>query len=125
MKQYHIDCLHDVGIAAEGEVVSDYSPLTTQEVISLLETAIGLMDHASFDTQRSMGDIMSIQVRLIQAISGMQCPRPIHGPVAERMDALDHAFVAWIKNPDTLFFKEVSLTEDTDIVVTLTSLMQA
>jgi hypothetical protein len=119
MTQYHIPCNHQ----HTGDV-ADHYPLTTQEVIDLLETARATKDHIYFNPMEGTRTIASIQVRLAQGIPGLTCPRQIDGPVAEKMNALDHAYVEWIQHPDTLFFKEVSLTETTDIVVTLTNLMK-
>jgi hypothetical protein len=120
MKQYHIPCNHQ-----HSDDVADHYPLTTQEVIDMLETARATKDHIDFNPREATQTIASIQVRLAQGIPGLTCPRQIDGPVAEKkMNALDNAYVDWIQNPDTLFFKEVPLTESTDIVVTLTNLMK-
>src|SRR5438094_5567038 len=81
----------------------DYYPLTTQEVIELLETAIALKDQ---NQQYAVNEIASIQVRLGQGIPGQTVPHELDGPVAEKLNALDSAFVDWIQDPDTLFFKE-------------------
>ena len=122
---YHIECLHDQGLAPRDETVADYHPLSTQEVIELLQAAIGLKDHADRSPHGATQGIASIQVRLTQGIPGMTCPRPYDDSVVcEKMNALDSAYVDWIQDPDTLFFKDAPMTEDTDIVVTLTRLMQ-
>lgn len=102
----------------------DYYPLTTQEVIELLETARALKDHAGIYSREATQGIASIQIRLGQGIPGMIVPYEMHGPVAEKHNALDEAYVQWIQDPDTLFFKEQPLTESSDIVVTLTNLMK-
>jgi hypothetical protein len=122
-RQFSIQCLHEQGQAPYSETVSDHYPLSVAEIIDLLQTAIAIKDHIEFN-QYAVNEIASIQVRLAQGIPGMECPRPIDGDVAERLNALDQAYVDWIQDPDTLFFKETPLHEESDIVVTLTQLMQ-
>ena len=122
--QYHIPCQHTE--ENKDEVLSDYHPLTTGEVIDLLETARAIKDHANIYPYAS-AEISSIQCRLAQAIPGSECPTPIEGPVADKMAALDEAYITWIKDPMTLFLKESpegQLTESSPIVVTLTNLMK-
>lgn len=119
MTQYHIPCdgLH-------AGTILDHYPLTTQEVIDLLEVARITKDNSGFNPQEALQALSSIQIRLDQAIPGMTCPRPIDGPVAEKQRAFDEAYVEWIKDPMTLFLKEQPITEQDEIVVTLTNLMK-
>src|SRR5438094_4732336 len=102
----------------------DYYPLTTQEVIELLSTAIALNDHASSHPQEATQGIASIQIRLGQGIPGMTVPYELDGPVAEKHNTLDETYVNWIQDPMTLFLKEQPLTEDSEIVVKLMELMR-
>lgn len=118
---YHIPCHH-----TGDETVSDYYPLTTGEVIDLLEAARVLYDHRNTHPSAS-SEIASIQSRLAQGIPGSECPTPIDGPVAEKIATSDEAFITWLKDPMTLFLKESpegQLTESSQIVVTLTALMR-
>lgn len=39
-----------------------------------------------------------VQVRLLQGIEGMECPRPIDGSVAKRMNSFEAFYVRWIEN---------------------------
>jgi hypothetical protein len=118
-RKFSIECSHGTC----EEPVPDHHPLLVAEVIDLLQTAIAIKDHAAFNPY-AVNEIASIQVRLVQGIPGMECPRPIDGPVAERLNALEEAYVDWIQDPDTLFFKETPLHEESDIVVTLARLLQ-
>lgn len=120
MTQYHIPCDHKHGNAT----IADHHPLTTQEVIDLLETARATKDHVDFNPREATQIIASIQVRLGQGIPGLTCPRPIDGEVSKKLNALDHAYVEWIQDPMTLFLKEQSITEYDEIVIKLMSLMK-
>jgi hypothetical protein len=78
-----IPCKHETGEVPDTHTtVSDYYPLSRDEVVTLLEEA------------KSGGRIVSeVQVRLNQGIKGMTCPRPIVGDVAERSNKLDQFYV--------------------------------
>lgn len=78
--KYHIECQH----GTLDEPISDYHPLSKADVKRLLSIA-----SQSCDGQ----EIASIQVRLGQGIPGMQCPREIDGPVAEKLNQLDEYYV--------------------------------
>lgn len=114
-KHYHIERTGDG---------PDYYPLTTQEVIELLETAIALKDHAAFDAQESSVGIHSIAVRLRQGIPGKTYPYEPDTPVGQKADLIDEVYIKWITDPMTLFLKEQPLTENSEIVVTLINLMK-
>lgn len=113
--QYHVERIGDG---------SDYYPLTTQEVIELLETARALKVHQSFNPDEANADLGSIQMRLEQGIPGSWYPARNGDPATEKLTELDRVFVTWTQDPDTLFFKETPLTESSDIVVNLIALMQ-
>lgn len=80
--RYSVPCAHERGGGLFG-TVSDYHPLTFDELVELLAIAI-VADVQTFS---------SIQVRLGQAIPGMICPHPIDGEVAKRSVVLDSLFV--------------------------------
>lgn len=116
LRQYHIK---------RADNGPDYHPLTAMEVIELLETAIALKDHRDFHPEKTGREIASIQMRLGQGIPGSYHPLELATPeVQQRTSELDELFVAWIQNPDTLFFKEQPLTERGEIVVQLMELMR-
>lgn len=115
MTQYHIE---RVGNGP------DYYPLTTQEVIELLDSARGLKDLQCLNPDKVKAEIGSIQMRLEQGIPGSWYPAQKGDPATERLAKLDRVFVTWIQDPDTLFFKETPLAERSDIVVKLIALMQ-
>lgn len=119
MTRYHIQCNHQ----HTGDVV-DYHPLTTQEVIDLLETARATAVHIDSNPDKATQTIASIQIRLGQGIPGATCPAQIDGPVAEKQNALDHAYVGWLENPITLAQSHRPITKYDQIVVTLTDLMK-
>ena len=54
----------------------------------------------------------------------MVTPYEIDGPVAEKHNALDRAFVDWIQDPMTLFLKAQPITEQSPIVARLLELMR-
>ncbi len=68
--------------------VDDHKPLTFEGLKSLLTAAV-----AANCQQRA-----KIQVRLNQAISGMTCPRPIHGSVAGWASELNRLYVLTLRN---------------------------
>ncbi len=77
---FEILCQHDLDVEAD-----DYHPLDRRGIEDMLTLA-----------QRHSGDaaiVSKVQVRLGQAISGMRCPRPIDGDVADRLAMLDSLFV--------------------------------
>lgn len=96
----------------------DYEPLTRREVVNLLNEAIAVKDHSANDPHVA-SKIARIQVRLDRAIPGMTTPRPIDGPVSDALNQLDHAYVAWITNPTTLFLKEFEKLENAAITNTI------
>jgi hypothetical protein len=105
------------------EEVSDYHPLTVQELVALLQEAVTIkagMDENPY----AIGEISNIQVRLRQAIPGMVCPYPCFGSLAERIHKVNRAYIGWIDDPDTAFFRDVPLHEESDIVVTMARLLQ-
>lgn len=95
-----------------------YEPLTRSEVVSLLNDAIAIKDHQN-TRPRAASEISGIQVRLGRAIPGMTSPHPIEGPVSDALNELDHAYVAWITNPTTLFLKEFEKLENAAITNTI------
>lgn len=77
-----IPCEHLTKGVPISTVLSDYHPLTHDEVIELLALA-------------HVGDwrvANSIQCRLSQAIPGAQCPEDIEGPVSEKTAKLNRIF---------------------------------
>lgn len=78
--KYHIECQH----GTLEKPIPDYYPLSKRDVKHLLTIA---------SESRDGQEIASIQVRLGQGIPGMQCPREIDGPVAEKLNQLDKYFV--------------------------------
>jgi hypothetical protein len=121
MRKYVVYCPFCAG--ATEEEVSDFHPLSVQELVTLLQEAVTIWAKKE-DNPYAVGEISYIQARLRQAISGMVCPYPCFGPLAERLHEVNRAFCAWIDNPDTLFFKETPLHEESDIVVTMARLLQ-
>lgn len=113
-KQYHIT-------RQEGP---DYYPLTTQEVIGLLDAAIALEDHKSFHPEETKRGIHSIAMRLGQGIPGKVSPLDEDSSAGVKVNKVYEVYSAWLEDPDTLFLKEQPLTESSDIVVTLTNLMK-
>jgi hypothetical protein len=84
-------CAHERdGIEVSVEV-ADYQPLTLAEVTELLELALPLKQGAP-SAARVQG-LARIQCRLVRGISGMTCPSPIDGDVAQRMTDLESAYV--------------------------------
>lgn len=80
-----IACPHITDKVPTDKVVSDYHPLTEEEIYKLLITA-----------SSNRGDavaISEIQVRLDQGIVGITCPRPITGNVAKKLNELDRTFI--------------------------------
>lgn len=118
MHTYHIQCdyPHEDGIP-------DYYPLTVSEVIDLLTTAREIWSNHESRPNDAVQEASSIQKRLGQGIPGMVCPHEIDGPVADRHAALDQAYINWLEDPDTLFFKDTPIAVNDAIVVTLMSLM--
>ena len=66
--RYDLACAHEIDSVPVDEEVSDFHPLSYDEVVVLLKTA-----------QRSQDGLetSSIQVRLKQAIPGQVCPRKL------------------------------------------------
>jgi hypothetical protein len=70
---------------------SIYQPLTIEEIENLLhEAAYHKENH---DGQK----VARIQVRLNNGIRGMESPRQIDGPVAEKLNQVDEKFVHFLK----------------------------
>lgn len=90
---YHIEC------GGYGLSHDDYYALSREEVQSLLEIArekkINLLEGRG--TSLDVMSVSSIQVRLVQAICGMTCPRPITGNVSQKMNKLESLYVNWIQ----------------------------
>ncbi len=108
LKNYHID-----------GPVSDYYPLTVQEIIALLEDARNWLEYPNLD--KSIHMRASIQVRLLQGIPGLQIPRQEEGPVAAKKEAMEAALYTWINDPVQL---AQPLTKESEIVKFLLSLMR-
>lgn len=85
-----IPCRHETDNIPKEQSVSDYHPLTKQQVFYLLSLA-ALNPH-------SPRFLSSIQVRLGQSIKGSQCPCEITGPISRRHTYLDRVFVAAIQD---------------------------
>lgn len=67
--KYHHDCLHiREGISVQHNI-SDYWPLTREEVLELLQQATFLRHE-----RKASYSLSSIQLRLRQGIPGIQCP---------------------------------------------------
>lgn len=82
-KGISIPCGHEPGQGSgELTVLRDYYPLSRDEIKKLLDMAASDPESAS-----------EIQVRLVQGIKGMTCPRPVTGPVAQKMGKLERIFV--------------------------------
>jgi len=73
---------HEAGVSHP-----DYYPLSRLELSALVNLAF-IADGR---------DSSKIQVRLIKAIPGHECPSPIEGPVARRETILNHTFVNGIR----------------------------
>lgn len=82
-KMVHFLCGHETGEASHDETIPDYHPMTLGAVKSLIA-----------GVEAGTVNPHSAQVRLAQAIVGMTCPRPIDGPVAQRLWELDRLFFA-------------------------------
>ena len=92
-----IACSHMTRKVGINETVSDYYPLTKEEISELLTTAANNKGDVSL--------ISGVQVRLNQGIVGITCPRPITGKVAEKLNELDKIFIKEYKSgssPDTV-----------------------
>jgi hypothetical protein len=74
----YIPCLHTTGQAVMPEVVTDYYPLSKQEIKELLDMA---------KRTESVVRLAQIQVRLTQGIKGMTCPRPRFGSQVSLIEA--------------------------------------
>ena len=84
-KKIAIACPHEIDKAGIHEVVSDYHPLSKEEIAHLLKTAV-----------KNKGNVMKVsevQVRLDQGIVGITCPRPVTGKVAKKLNELDSLFI--------------------------------
>jgi hypothetical protein len=113
-RKFHIECLH----GTSSQPVADHYPLDAQEVIGLLDEAIAIKDSKG---PYAVNEIASIQVRLGQAIPGLECPREIDGPIAAKLSSLDQTFVDWIENIPA--HDRSGLDEDSQIVRELLALM--
>ena len=82
-----IPCRHETGEIADNSVVDDYHPLTWMEIAELLITAAKSRIEGDHTT------VSVIQVRLVQGIIGMTCPRPVTGRIAEKMNRLEELYV--------------------------------
>lgn len=80
-----IECPHITRKLDIKETVNDYYPLTKTEISKLLATAA--------NNQGNLSLISEVQVRLNQGITGITCPRPITGKVANKLKELDNIFV--------------------------------
>jgi hypothetical protein len=85
MPQYSINHAHD---DHPGMTISDYYPLTKQEIAELLQYAQIAWRGSDART------LVSIQRRLEQGIVGQQCPMPDEGPVDKATNDLDELFVS-------------------------------
>ncbi len=77
-KRYQIPCTH----TSENDTVSDYHPLTRDELRELLAVALSDRSTAS-----------DVQCRIVQGIPGIVCPHEIDGEVAKRMNKVEEIFV--------------------------------
>ena len=73
-----IPCRHETGEVTDNSVVDDYHPLTWMEIAKLLITA------AKSGYRKDYATVSVIQVRLVQGIVGMTCPRPGPSVYGER-----------------------------------------
>jgi len=121
MRRFSVYCPYCNGDAQEE--VADYHPLSVQELVVLLQEAVTLKASREGNPYAT-NELSSIQKRLRQAIPGMVCPYPCFGPLAERLHNVNRVYIGWIDDPDTLFFRDVPLHEESDIVVTFTRLLQ-
>lgn len=80
-----IACPHITGKVDINQTVSDYHPLTKEEISNLLTTVENNQDNVAI--------VSRIQVRLDQGIVGVTCPRPITGKVAEKLKELNNIFI--------------------------------
>lgn len=85
MPQYSIE--HDCSNHSEA-TISDYYPLTKQEIAEMLQRAQEAWQCRDGRT------LFSIQRRLEQGIVGQQCPMPDEGPVDKATCDLDNLFVS-------------------------------
>jgi hypothetical protein len=79
------------------ETISDYYPLTKEEISKLLTTAANNKGNVKL--------VSEVQVRLDQGIVGITCPRQITGKVAEKLKELDNIFIEEYEkkvSPDTV-----------------------
>jgi hypothetical protein len=75
--------------------MKDYHPLTEDEVKALLGMVNAEPDKRTIHQNTQI--TAQVQVRLAQAIPGMLCPRPVDGPVAKKLNRLDHVFTGFTK----------------------------
>ncbi len=90
--------------------VSDYHPITKDEVRFLLAVA----SVAKFTRGSGMcyaQTVSQIQVRLGQAIEGCTCPRSIEGPIAQQENRLDETYVRYLQSERELPFDDRTLDE--------------
>ena len=73
-----IPCRHETGEITDNSVVDDYHPLSWTEIAELLITAAKSKIEGDYRT------VSVIQVRLVQGIVGMTCPRPGPNGYGER-----------------------------------------
>lgn len=86
MKYEPIKCKHEMDGIPTKVTLDDYHPLTKKEIIELLTEAL------------SSKNPSKQQVRLIQAIPGIQCPRQIDGKVGKLLAELETLFVEFLDN---------------------------
>ena len=72
--------------------VPDYHPLSVEEIEVMLHEAA--LAHNEHDVRL----VSKIQVLLDEGIRGMEDPRPIEGPVREKMNAVDRMFLDFIES---------------------------
>lgn len=89
MSKYAIPCPYP-----HNETVPDYHPLTEEEILDLLNAARDANQLS--DYSESVTTISDIQVRLNQGIVGIICPRPIDGPLAWRLNAVDSLYMEYL-----------------------------
>jgi hypothetical protein len=89
--QYHIPCAHEQGQTASDKRVSDYHPLTVEQIEDLLRKAIA---HKEAQDARSENSVLH---RLVQGIQGIECPYRDDGPVADKQSLIYEKALACIK----------------------------
>jgi hypothetical protein len=117
VKQYAVELAWD-GVST----INNHFPLTTQEVVELLEIARRL-NRCIDENLEARFELNSVHSRLQQGLPGNELPNPTtEHPVTRKIAALDRVFVEWVRCQQDETPEE--LDEASPIVVTLTSLMQ-